>query len=324
MCIVADSVKNISKTKIASMHIAYTLDSGITVIPAQLVVYAANVDSSTQTNAFILPVYNPGNNYRKIIPLDFTKIPDFFNVLGSIYDRWFPRDEITAQAFGPSTNSYESKNILPVHKVGDYKFSIMPSKIDFNRLDRLQLNISPTAKTAVDMHSDDYSFIIYQFFQRGQIEITPFAYLCEPCREHAMIIPTIHGHPHDNVPTVGLGYVPNMFVSYNSDFEDTAEFDHEIYTLIKNPAGTTLSPKEQVTSFSFAEGITPIKKHDIIDLDKLLRKIITDYMNRNIRLYAPKYFIPNRINIDGYKLNRNILAKIDGNTFVRDLVTDQN
>ena len=49
MCIEADSVNDVSKTKIASFHVAYTLDNGVTIIPSQLVIYAANVDSMANT-----------------------------------------------------------------------------------------------------------------------------------------------------------------------------------------------------------------------------------------------------------------------------------
>jgi hypothetical protein len=314
MCIVADDIKDVSKTKIASFHVAYTLDDGKTIIPSQLIVYSANVNSNKNTNAFILPVYNPGNNYHKIIPLDFSKMADFFTNVKNIYNRWYPDEMLISQSYSRS-NSYSNNNILAVHKVGDYKFSIMPSKMDFNRLDRSQLNVSPAAKSAIDVHSDDYSFIVYQFYQSGQLEIMPFGYLCEPCREHAMVVPTIHGHPHDNVPILGLGYVPrtgqtfsSIYSSYGSDFENSAEFDHEIYTLVKN--------SEQNNN--------TINKTDVIDMDKLLKNITTDHMTRKIRVYVPKTFIPKKIKINGYNINRNILIKTDGYIFVKDLMIDGN
>lgn len=302
MCIVADSVKDVSNTKIASFHVAYSLDDKQTIIPAQLIVYSANVDSTTNSNAFILPVYNPDNNYRKIIPLDFSKFPQFFDKIDNIYNRWFPKPVSYSRSNSTLDCFSNSGNFLEVHTVGDYKFSIMPSKIDFNRIDRSQLNISPIAKISIDAHSNDYSFIVYQFFQKGNIDITPFGYLCEPCKENSMIIPTIHGHPHDSVPTVGLGYVPNMFVSYKSDFEDSAEFDHEIYTLVKNSMSTM------------------VKKEDVVDIDKILRNINMDYMNRKIRVFAPKSFVPNRFTIKGYKPNRNLFVNSDNYNFINDLV----
>lgn len=98
MCIVADSVDDVSKTKIASFRVAYTLDNGKTVVPSQLVVYSANVDSLVANNAFI----------------------------------------------------------LPVHTVGDYQFSMMPLKTDFDRLDCTKLNINPEARASIDIHFNDY------------------------------------------------------------------------------------------------------------------------------------------------------------------------
>ena len=34
MCIVADDINDVSKTKIASFHVAYSLDDGKTIIPS--------------------------------------------------------------------------------------------------------------------------------------------------------------------------------------------------------------------------------------------------------------------------------------------------
>lgn len=303
MCIVADSVNDVSKTKIASFHVGYSLDDKKTVLPAQLIVYAADVDSNATSNAFILPVYNPGNDYKKIIPLDFSELPDFFTQTKSIFERWFPKKYL-ARSMNYSSNSFDTDSYLPVHKVGDYKFSIMPSKMDFNRLDRSQLNVNPAAKSVIDFHSNDYSFIIYQFFQRGKIEITPFAYLCEPYNDQAMIIPTIHGHPHEIVPT-GMGHVQNLFVPNKPDFEENADFDHVIYSITKQDL-----PKSIIT------------KKDLTDMNDLLRQITKDYMNRKIRVFCPKSFVPNKIDLTGYKDNRNTMITRDGSFFMRDLIVD--
>ncbi len=304
MCILADSIKNISKTKIASLQTAYSFDNGKTISPAQLVVYSVIVDSNKNTNAIVLPIYNPGNDYHTIIPLDFSAMESFFTDLEKIYNDWFPV-ESTKEYVIKYSNTINSLDTLPVFQVGDYKFSIMPSKIDFNRLNRSQLNISPIAKTTIDTHSNDYSFIIYQFFQKGNIKITPFAYLCNSCRQDAMIIPTIHGHPHDDVPIVGPGYFPSMYISNDSEFENYANYDHKIFSLIKS----THSPPA-------------VNAQNVIDLDFLLQKIKKDYMGRNIRVYAPKFFIPNKITIQGSKDNRNILVKPTGYIYLKDLVLD--
>jgi hypothetical protein len=316
MCIIADSVRDVSKTNIASFHVAYSIDDnktneigqpyGKTIIPSQLVVYSAEVDSVVSNNAFILPIFNPGNDTSKIIPLDFSDQPSFFNDIERIFDRWFPKPKMLSMTNSLRSASFNSNDdYLEVHQVGDYKFSLMPSKLDFNRIDRSKLNINPLSKVAIDVHSDAYSFIVYQFFQKGKIEITPFAYLCPPCSENSMIIPTIHGHPHDNIMNIGTGYLPNMYVNYKSDFEENAEFDHTIYCLVKNNAGNNI-----------------INKQDILDIDQLLRKIKTDYIKRKIRVYVPRGFVPKKMQLSGLKPNRNMLVQLNGHQYLRDLTID--
>lgn len=288
MCIVADSVEDISKTRIASFHVAYTLDNSKTIIPAQLVVYSAIVDSLTNNNAFILPVYNPGNNHQNIIPLDMSNLVNFLDDVQNIYNRWFPKRQFLAKN---SSNIENDCDTLPVHTVGDYNFSIMTSKTDFNRIDRSKLNINPAAKVSIDAHSNDYSFIVFQFYQKGNIEITPFGYLCQPIKSNMMIVPTIHGHPHENTSYLSV------------DFDNIAEFDHEIYTMVK-------SPNKTVTNF------------DLQDIGNLLNNITHDYMKRSIHIYCPKEFTPNKIVIKGYKNNRNLLVDSNGFKFIHDLLVD--
>lgn len=304
MCICADTVNDISKTKIASFHVGYSLDSGKTIIPSQLIVYSAMVDSVSKSNAFILPVHNPGNDPKKIIPLDFSRLPDFLTNTKNIFERWYPEENIL---FSYSTNTFEMKNnsYLPVHKVGDYQFSIMPTKYDFDRVDKSKLNINPAAQVSIDAHPDEYSFIVYQFFQKGKLDVTPFGYLCKPSTENTMIIPTIHGHPHENLPDVGIKYIPNMFINYKPKFEDYADFDHEIYGLVK-----------------ITENNGKINKKDNKDIDNLLKKIECDYLNRHIRLYAPKNFSPQKIKIKGNKINRNMEINPFGYKIMDDLVND--
>lgn len=309
MCIIADNVKDVSETKIASFHVAYSLDNAITILPGQLVVYAAKVDSMTNTNALILPIYNPGNDYRKIIPLDFSDESSFFWDLNLIYDRWFPSGKWKIQSLSANSYSNNSESILAVHKVGDYKFSIMPSKIDFHRINRAELNINPSAKTSIDAHSDDYSFIIYQFYQKGRLDVSPFGYICPSYNEYSMIVPTIHGHPHDEImasASFGNYYGRNVAGFTGSDFEQSAEFDHVIYTLVKNPSKLD------------------VPKKDLRDINDLLKKINIDYMKRKIIIYPPKSFIPNKIIIKGHKTNRNIIVDPKKYTFIHDLLLDNN
>ncbi|AVL95052.1 hypothetical protein ma666 [Moumouvirus australiensis] len=311
MCIVADEVDDVSSTKIASFHIAYKLENSPEVIPAQLIVYAANIDSQAESNALILPVHNPGNDYKKIIPLDFSQMEKFFDDISKIYDKWFPKPMTRSLAY---TNGYhiENDSLLEVHTVGDYKFSIMPSKIYFNKLDTKQLNVNPMAKAAIDAHNNDYSFIVYQFYNKGKVQVTPFGYICQSHGPDSMIIPTIHGHPHSRsgMGLSGFEQISNFTPIENihsTDFENEADYDHVIYTLCKNNLTKCLVAEE-----------------DVSYMNRVVKKITEDYMGRNIKIYIPKSFIPNMIKISGKKINRNLLIDINKKYFLYDLVMDKN
>lgn len=237
MCIVADTVEDVFSTRIASFYVVYTLVKGKTIVSAQLVVYSANVNSPVSTNAFILPIYNPGNDYRKIIPLAMSNLPDFLNNISKIYERWYPKYK--TYSLNNATLGMENDNgTLPVYIVGDYRFGIMQTKADFYRLDRSQLNVDPASKASIDIHSNDYTFIVYQFYQRSKLKITPFGYLCQPIKNDQIIIPTIHGHPHEslaaefNFPDSYITFSP---IYQSSGFESYAHYDHEIFTMVKGP-----------------------------------------------------------------------------------------
>ena len=308
MCIIADNVKEVSKTKIVSMQTAYTLDNGQTIIPAQLVIYSANIDSDVNSNAIILPIYNPGNDYQRIIPLDLSELPDIISNIASKFETWFPSMRSLKWSMNSAFTELQYSANLQVFTVGDYKFSIMPSKLDFNRLDRTQLHINPASKVAIDVHSMDYSFIVYQFYQKGKLEITPFGYICPTYSSSSMIIPTVHGHPHDNfMSDFGGSPLPNVYVNYKSDFENEAHYDHEIYAVVKSP-----NPIENVTAA------------DVVDIDRIIRKIKKDYMKRNIRIYMPNNFVPKKITLSGTRLNRNLYVGLDGDRFIGDLTLDDN
>lgn len=283
MCITAGKTKNVSKTQIVSFQVNYKISDSLKNSSnkplrnscnnkGQLVVYSANIDSASKTNAFILPVYNQKNNVDNIIPLDLSDLENLTIDIYSIFNKWFPK------VLYKSVNkkSVEAKNEkLEVYKVGDYKFSVMASKYDFDKLNNSELNIEPAAKVAIDVHDDNFSFIVCQFYKKGKLNVTPFGYLCKSHSKNSMILPTIHGHPPDDNN------------SKNVKFEDTADFDHKIYT------------------------ITRSKNKKLCNSEKLniiLSTITKDYRGRNIKISTPKYFIPNEITINGIKNNRNLLC----------------
>jgi len=147
MCIVADSVNDVSNTKIAAFHIGYKIENSDNIIPAQLVVY---------TNAFILPVYNKKSKINNpitntIIPLDMSNYSEFFKNLNLYFNRWNQTESYNLLYTNNSDAMLQS--MLPVHRVGDYKFSIMPTKADFDNIYTSQLRVDPMAKKR-----DQYAF----------------------------------------------------------------------------------------------------------------------------------------------------------------------
>lgn len=304
MCICADNVKEVSNTKICSFHVGYSYDGGANITSGQLIVYSADVDSLTSSNAFILPVYNPGNNAYKIIPLDFSELGSFFYDVDSIFEKWYPK--MLSKGLRSFENTFDSTNSSPlkVHTVGDYKFSIMPSKKDFNRIDRSILNVNPSAKVSIDVHTNDYSFIVCQFFQSGKLNISPFAYLCQAASDYTQVVPTIHGHPHDEIEVPGMR---SMFFSHKPNFEEKSDFDHTIYCLVKQP--NVVNPV--------------VGKNDVKDFYRLLKEIKMDYKQKTVAVYPPNNFVPLKFEIKGYKTNRNIAVGVNGMVFLADLELDK-
>lgn len=304
MCIIADSVESVSKTKIACVSVAHSYDNGKTIIYGQLIVYSANINSITESNAIILPIFNPGNDINKIIPLDLSLCTDFFEEIDKLFMSMNPYKNSSNEF---RSLSYSSHDYLPVHSVGDYKFSIMSSKIDFNRLDRSQLNIHPTSKKSIDMHNDNYSFIVFQFYKRGNIDISPFGYIKINEDNDKLFVPTIHGHPDTIAHNYNSKY---SSLSYNeADFDNMANYDHTIYSFVRNT-----NPDMIDNSYSL-----PV----IVKLNNIFKKITKDYLNQKIKIYVPKLAIMRKNKLDGNYQNRNIIVDCDGYNFLNDLIVDK-
>ena len=192
------------------------------------------------------------------------------------------------------------KNNLPVYIVGDYKFSVMPSKYDFSRINTSELYVRPEAKNSIDVHSNDYSFIIYNFFKRGKVNITPFGYLCPSVNDYSMMIPTIHGYPGGNNVT-RLPMMPY------TDFEQKADYDHTIYVIVKDNNKTGNMTRDNVKQY----------------ISLLLRKVQYDFLGRKIKIYIPNQIIPVEYKITGFTDNRNLIMYGNQYKFLHDLVVDK-
>lgn len=306
MCIIASEVNDVSQTKIISFNVGYSYDNGKTIVPSQLVIYSADIDNIKQSNAIILPVYNPTHNTNLIIPLDLSKLPKIFKSVDNIFKRWF----IPQMTFSNATNSsgYEKKNYLEVKKAGNYKYSILNTANDFDRINPNELSVSQHARTVINYHSNEYSFIVYQFAGMGKIEVEPFGYLSPLGQSESMIIPTTHGHPHQQTDMTNFfNRIPDFRFNAKNEFEQMSDFDHMIYIICK--------------SETYGEGATP---KDATDLKHLLKAIDTDSDGIKINIYPPKIFVPKMLNLKGKFANRNIIVNNQcAYSFLYDLNCDQ-
>jgi hypothetical protein len=285
MCISSGPVSKIYDTLIASFHVYHKINNKETK-SSQLIVYKAKVNNLEKTNAFILPVYNPGNDTKKIIPLDLSDQEDFFEIIDNIFRYDLPGKGRSKSKKSDSDDEDGEK--LEVHSVGNYIFSLMSSKEDFNKLDNKKLKVNPHAKVSIDAHSNDYSFIVCQYAQKGELDLEPFGYLCSRMSDRAMMIPTIHGHPSNK--------------DSKAVFKNKAKFDHNIYCLTESSKNG-----EDVTE----KGIN--------SLNKVLNKLSTDYKDRKVKISLPDNFIPQIISIHGNQVNRNISVTKKGEEFLDDL-----
>jgi len=290
-------------------------------------------------------VYNPGNNPDSILALDFSSYPNFFKDLKELYDEIFGINELRSKNFSQNSMSLDSYGgKLAVHKVGDYKFSIMPSKNDFSKLDQSQLNVAPGALTSINVHSMDYSFLVCQF--NGSGTVSPFGYVSKRVPNDKMIIPTIHGHPESDQDldlkeepisfsgfTIGNQFThPNQINSFTSMdrmfapnksidknkshnkshatgvFDEVGDFDHSIYIMAKfNP-----------------EHKTNLSNTHYVKFDSMLNKVERDHKQREVKLFLVKGCNPYKKELVGDFKNRNmIVGGPNSLSFYKDLIHDQ-
>lgn len=302
MCIVADIVIEVHNTRIFVCNCAYMQTESNDITPVELVIYSADVNSSTKSNAVILPVYNPTGKTSNIIPLDLSACPQILDDIEAQFKRWDPqvKSYMSTNGRGIETDSFSEP--LPVHTVGDYQFSIMSSKKDFNRLDKTKLRVNPQSKKSIDVHSMDYSFIVFQFFKGGDLHLSPFGYIAPLSSSYDHFVPAIHGHPHVDSEYYGVPSEHKM----SSPFEDTAHYDHLIMYITKS------------------DNVKDRRTEDAKSMDDILKNIRSDYLQQEVKILFPNKFTHGKFTLKGNYANRNIAIKNGKYWFIDDLVESKN
>jgi hypothetical protein len=333
MPIIGYPVKNISDVKIACFVIGYekiqkqtqihgniannfrsNYENNIkkNIIPLQLVVHQLQIDMDDNyaNNSIILPVYNPSNDIKNIIPVDMSQTANFFNELetqqtsNGMYPFFSTKDNIKL--------SNKLDDNLHVHDVGDYKITLVPSKKYFiNNVDgNITIDIHNVAKLSIEQHSNDYSFIIYEFVGRGKIKILPFGYICPLLHHSKLFIPTINGQPCPDDEQ----YNERSFVYNSSVFQNNSKYDNEIFII--HVVNATENIKLNISDCELQK-INNIS----IFLNRYIKK---DLYGNDLKILLGKKSKLQKINLNGIKSNRNIIVENGQIKFLFDLLIDKN
>jgi hypothetical protein len=205
MCIISDSVKRVTTTKLFGMP---SLDN-----TRQLTVYTNTVDTAT-TNVMCLPVPAPDT-------VKFEKVPkDLFGQCDrSIMTVYHER------TLGTWSLS-DSRGYLAVQSHGSYEVVVASSVADLDRIPPTFATLTPEVIQFLKTnYPDDFGVILCRL-RTGSINYEPFAY------SHALIggklfLPTKHYHRHDSDFVTGRSYNPSSVVH--------ADWDHEVYTMMTEP-----------------------------------------------------------------------------------------
>lgn len=299
MCIVLNNIKNVSDIKISSFNVAY-VRNGELPSECDLVVFSARMTNTSTHNCIALPIYNPGNDYHNIIPLNMQSNSDWFDNITRVCDKW--------------TNVNDT--VSGHYNVTDYKMLVLRNKHDFDNFDNKIFKIVPDARSTINAHSDDYSFILCLFENIGPITVGPFAYVHKLSTSmhlnKTMILPTINGYTTDQIPE--FTYSDTYGYNYNTisdqsvmEFKEWWKYNCQIYT-------------------SHIKCFTPNAKnhYETEVLDNLLKRISFDYTSKSIRIFVPSKCMIScgKIDMTDVYTNRNLLCKISKADFIKDLIPD--
>jgi hypothetical protein len=184
------------------IHVSATNIFARVVAPGvQGLAYSMNLDSARDI-AMILPIpVRPGTGENALRFIDLQKHPRMFAELADL----FVEPALVANsAQGPLRDA--GRQTLVVHNVGAFIATYVPTKLDFDRVDR-RFWLPRIVLDSVPAYAD-YGFAVFQL-KPGKQTIHPMAFTF-PSREiDRLYFPTVHLH--------------------DGRFRDEAEFDHALY-----------------------------------------------------------------------------------------------
>lgn len=182
MCLFAVPVREVASTNIFASMRLYAAG-----LLSQTLIYEARVVTE-QPNAIVLPIpVHPRFGAAGITLLDMSPIPDFFPRLVDLVGPPVP-----AASFGAFPGFGPAAEVLPVHRVGAFHVSIVPTLGDFHRLSGIFALAFRTLEAVLRARYADHAFVVFQFVP-GSPELHPFG-LSFVTRYAHLYFPTLHVH----------------------------------------------------------------------------------------------------------------------------------
>lgn len=209
MCMVSGDVKDIKNTRIFTSKIN---------LNAQLTVYSNTIDTVKKRlpSAMILPIPN-----KLIKVIDMTNVKDFFTKIDYLFDE---------PTLGFSLNNNSGSRSLKVYRSGSYRYSVVKSFADFNKLNTL-FDLDLKCIDYVKKHySYDFEFLVC--ILDSDSEYIPIGYIHENTSDK-LFIPTrhYHTHPNRNFEPHNLGEFHAFNSQINAPSSTDEHWDHEIYVI---------------------------------------------------------------------------------------------
>lgn len=206
MCILSATVDKVAATRLFTC----ACDNG----NRQFVVYSNTVDTPIANNTMVLPVPNPET--VQFFNLSHYKI-FWDNLKSSFHNRYDEHNYTRSLAY--ASRSASISDSLPVHSVGSYAVSIVPSTEDFSRLKANEFAIHPALPSLLaNKYGVEFGYLVCKL-RKGNHGYHPFAYSHDIHPDRLLFLPTYHIHPDGS----------------NLHAEEKGDWDHVIYA-----AGTDL------------------------------------------------------------------------------------